>query len=150
MTDLTEKIAELNRATRRRIKRRQPLYASLKVDRRLYSKTPIRACQFDLKKKRSTSAACSRCLRQPPRYLLRLTEASGRASRWNGPSRRLSCSQKAPSVSSSSVCCCQRVSHSKEGISAENRYQILYEENAPLPSKHEIELEFGARTGRWQ
>ena len=30
-----------------------------------------------------------------------------------------------------------------------NRYQILYLENAPLPSKKEIELQWGARTKRW-
>jgi hypothetical protein len=30
-----------------------------------------------------------------------------------------------------------------------NRYQILYEVNAPLPSEMEIEIAPGSRTGRW-
>lgn len=30
-----------------------------------------------------------------------------------------------------------------------NRYQILYEPDAPMPNPHEIELPWGARTKRW-
>jgi hypothetical protein len=30
-----------------------------------------------------------------------------------------------------------------------NRYQVLYQENAPLPSMNEIELQWGTRTKRW-
>ena len=149
MTDLTEKIADLNRATRSRIKRRQPLYASLKVDRRLYSKTPIRACQFDLKKND-----------------LRVLHALGACA---SPRGICYASQKhlgelAGGIDQADVSrAVKRLHHFqlirlllpkgkpfKGRYQRGNRYQILYEENAPLPSKHEIELEFGARTGRWQ
>ena len=31
-----------------------------------------------------------------------------------------------------------------------NRIQVLYEENAPLPSQKELMLDYGARTNRWK
>ena len=149
MTELTEKITDLNRSTQRRIKRKQPLYESGKwLDRRLYSKTPIRACQFELKKNDlrvlHALGACASPLGicyASQQYLGELAGGIDKADVSRAVKRlhhfqliRLLLPKGKPF---------------KGRYQRGNRYQILYEENAPLPSKHEIELEFGARTGRW-
>ena len=148
VTDLTQRLSDLNLATRRRIKRKQALYASLKVDRRLYSMVPIRACQYGLNKND-----------------LRVLHALGACA---SPRGICYASQKhlgefAGGMDQADVFRAVKRIHQfglirlllpkgkpfKGRYQRGNRYQILYEENAPLPSKYEIELEFGARTRRW-
>ena len=148
MTDLTHKLSDLNLATRRRIKRKQPLYASLKVDRRLYSKVPIRACQYDLKKNDLKVLHALGACASPRGICYASQKHLGELS---GGIDQADVSRAVKRLHQFGLIrlLLPKGKPFKGRYQRSNRYQILYKENAPLPSKHEIELEFGERTRRW-
>ena len=139
----------INAATARRISSDQPAYfQGYRVDRRLYSKIPIRSCDI-VKRGNDWRVLAAICATASPlgicyasqKYLAELAGGIDPAS----------VSRAIKNVHESKLI---RLLLPKGRpypgrFQRGNRDRVLYQENAPLPSKNEIELQWGARTKRW-
>ena len=136
-------------AIARRISPNQPNYfLGYHVDRRLYSKIPIRSCDI-VRRGNDWRVLAAICATASP---LGICYAS---QKYLG--------QLAGGLDPASVSRAVKYLHESKLIrlllpkgrpypgrfQRGNRYQVLYQEDAPLPSKNEIELQWGARTKRW-
>ena len=139
----------INAATARRISSDQPAYfQGYRVDRRLYSKIPIRSCDI-VKRGNDWRVLAAICATASP---LGICYASQKYL-----------AELAAGIDSASVSRAIKNLHESKLIrlllpkgrpypgrfQRGNRDRVLYQENAPLPSKNEIELQWGARTKRW-
>ena len=139
----------INAATARRISSDQPAYfQGYRVGRRLYSKIPIRSCDI-VKRGNDWRVLAAICATASP---LGICYASQKYL-----------AELAGGIDPASVSRAIKNLHESKLIrlllpkgrpypgrfQRGNRYQVLYQENVPLPSKNEIELQWGARTKRW-
>ena len=139
----------INAATARRISSDQPAYfQGYRVDRRRYSKSPIRSCDI-VKRGNDWRVLAAICATASP---LGICYASQKYL-----------AELAGGIDPASVSRAIKTLHESKLIrlllpkgrpypgrfQRGNRYQVLYQENVPLPSKNEIELQWGARTKRW-
>ena len=139
----------INAATARRISPDQSAYFSgYRVDRRLYSKIPIRSCDI-VRRGNDFRVLAAICATASP---LGICYAS---QKYLG--------ELAGGLDPASVSRAVKYLHKSKLIrlllpkgrpypgrfQRGNRYQVLYQENAPLPSMNEIELQWGTRTKRW-
>jgi len=139
----------INEATARRISPDQPAYfQGYRVDRRLYSKIPIRSCDI-VRRGNDWRVLAAICATASPlgicyasqKYLGELAGGLDPAS----VSRAVKYLHE-----SKLIRLLLPKGHPYPGrFQRGNRYQVLYQENAPLPSKNEIELTWGHRTKRW-
>ena len=139
----------INAATARRISPDQPAYfQGYRVERRLYSKIPIRSCDI-VRRGNDWRVLAAICATASP---LGICYAS---QKYLG--------ELAGGLDPASVSRAVKYLHKSKLIrlllpkgrpypgrfQRGNRYQVLYQENAPLPSMNEIELQWGTRTKRW-
>ena len=136
-------------AIAKRISPNQPNYfRGYRVDRRLYSKIPIRSCDI-VRRGNDWRVLAAICATASPlgicyasqRYLGELAGGLDPAS----VSRAVKHLHKSKLIRLLLPKGRPYPGRFQRG----NRYQVLYQENAPLPSKNEIELQWGARTARW-